>query len=59
MNVYEQKASMDKKKNILTFVFFRNSYFIYCRGWSGRVDPEGPVSLHSLAPTLIKHTWTS
>ncbi len=25
----------------------------------GNVDPGGPVSLQSLAPTLIKHTWTS
>ncbi len=25
----------------------------------GNVDPGGPVSLQSLAPTLIKHTWSS
>ncbi len=25
----------------------------------GNVDPGGPVSLQSLAPALIKHTWSS
>ncbi len=31
----------------------------YCNTEVGNVDPGGPVSLQSLAPTLIKHTWTS
>ncbi len=36
---------------------FTNIYSIYTRG--GNVDSGGQVSLQSLAPTLIKHTWTS
>ncbi len=30
-----------------------------CKAGVGNVDPGGPVSLQSLAPTLIKHTRTS
>ncbi len=29
------------------------------RAGVGNVDPGGPVSLQSLAPTLSKHTWSS
>ncbi len=33
-------------------------HFPLSKAGVGNVDPGGPVSLQSLAPTLIKHTWT-
>ncbi len=39
---------------------------LHLNGWLGltragvtKFGPGGPVSLQSLAPTLIKHTWSS
>ncbi len=31
----------------------------YLRAGVTKFSPGGPVSLQSLAPTLIKHTWSS
>ncbi len=36
-----------------------SNIFLYARPGVTKFGPGGPVSLQSLAPTLIKHTWTS
>ncbi len=60
---------MKKKKTFFFFAGVNSNSTEICyhfgsgmlsyRSGVGNVDPGGPVSLQRLAPTLIKHTWSS
>ncbi len=55
-NDAENLALITRINYILKYIQIESSYF---KSGVGNVDPGGPVSLQSLATTLIKHTWTS